>query len=274
MSRKYNLKLDRLPEEQLIYKSLKPVASLPKKVDLRPQMPVIQDQGDLGSCTANALCALFDYNEKKTFIPSRLFVYYNERKIENTILEDSGAYISDGIKSLKTYGVCSEITWPYNISQFTIEPPKLCYTEALSHKALDCKNIRNTLTDMKTCLASGFPFAVGIAVYESFESATVEKTGKVPMPNKRREQFLGGHAIACVGYDDTTNYWIMRNSWGPNWGDKGYFYLPYNYLLDNSLTSELWNITRITTIPNVPIKPNPRQNPYVKKNVSVHSVRS
>lgn len=274
MSRKYNLKIDRLPEEQLIYKSLKPIASLPKKVDLRSQMPAIQDQGELGSCTANALCALFDFNEKKPFIPSRLFVYYNERKIENTVSEDSGAYISDGIKSLKTYGVCSEITWPYNISQFTIEPPKLCYTEALSHKALDCKNIRNTATDMKTCLASGFPFAVGIAVYESFESDAVARTGRVPMPNKSHEEFLGGHAIACVGYDDTNKYWIMRNSWGTNWGDKGYFYLPYNYLLDNSLTSELWNITRITPIPNVPKKANPRQNPYVKRNVSVHSVRS
>jgi C1A family cysteine protease len=97
---------------------------------------------------------------------------------------------------------------------------------------------------MKTCLASGFPIVVGIAVYSSFESGTVAKTGVVPMP-KSNEECLGGHAVVCVGYDDKAQTWIMRNSWGLGWGNKGYFTLPYLYLLDSSLCSDLWCITSL-----------------------------
>jgi len=99
---------------------------------------------------------------------------------------------------------------------------------------------------MKTSLNSGAPFVVGIAVYASFESANVAATGYVPMPDVNNEQFLGGHAIVCVGYNDAKQVWIMRNSWGNSWGANGYFYLPYAYLLDSNLSSDLWNITKMS----------------------------
>ena len=98
---------------------------------------------------------------------------------------------------------------------------------------------------MKMSLSKANPFVVGIVVYESFESDTVAKSGYVPMPNVTSEAMLGGHAVLCVGYNDIKKVWIMRNSWGTSWGDRGYFYLPYAYLLDNTLTSDLWNISKM-----------------------------
>jgi C1A family cysteine protease len=101
---------------------------------------------------------------------------------------------------------------------------------------------------MKGCLISGYPFVVGIEIYSSFESQSVAKTGYVPMPNTLTEQFLGGHAIICLGYNDNLygGVWIMKNSWGSSWGDRGYFYLPYAYLTSNSLAGDLWKITKVT----------------------------
>jgi C1A family cysteine protease len=100
---------------------------------------------------------------------------------------------------------------------------------------------------MQKTLAAGFPFVVGFAVYESFESNAVEKTGTVPMPDVNNEELLGGHAVLCVGYDNSTSRYILRNSWGPNWGNKGYFTLPYAYLEDNDLADDFWVIKLIET---------------------------
>jgi len=244
MSKKtYNVKIERLHPSKLTLMDLKPVTKLPDCVDLRPKMPPIYDQGQLGSCTANALCGVVGY-DKPGFNGSRLFVYYNERKLENDIPDDAGASLSDGIKTLQTYGVCSEKKWPYIISQFAVKPPTKCYQDGLLNKALKVQNIHCDLTSMKNCLISGFPFVIGISVYQSFESQQVAATGIVPMPAPN-EKCLGGHAIVCVGYDDSKQSWIMRNSWGTNWGIKGYFYLPYNYLTNPNLASDAWTVTSI-----------------------------
>jgi len=242
----YNLKIDRLNNEKLKFKICNKV-SLPETVDLRSNFPPVYNQGNLGSCTANALCGVFEFetvDEKVDigFKPSRLFIYYNERKIENTITEDSGAMLSDGIKSLKTFGVCSEKDCPYIIEKFTQKPSDTAYKNALNHKVIDSLNIHQDLTSMKTSLFNKNPFVVGIAVYDSFESPEVAKSGMVPMP-KPNENCLGGHAVVVCGY--TKDHWIIRNSWGASWGDKGYFYLPYLYLLDSKLSSDLWNISKI-----------------------------
>lgn len=215
---------------------------LPENVDLRFKMPPIFDQGELGSCTANAICALVGYLDHG-FIGSRLFLYYNERKIENDINTDSGAYASDGINSLLTYGICSEQKWPYDITKFAVEPPLYCYQDALLHKALQVKNIRNSLSMIKSTLYSNIPFVCGISIYESFESDEVTETGIVPMPSLD-ENLLGYHEICICGYDDKKRVWIGRNSWGGNWGDNGYFYLPYPYLLNSNLTYDLWCIIK------------------------------
>jgi C1A family cysteine protease len=241
--KKFNLLIKRIDPRHLKPTPYNPQPSLPTIIDLRSKFPPVFDQGQLGSCTANALCGLIAYDDP-LLIGSRLFLYYNERKLENDIPDDAGALLSDGIQCLLNYGICSESEWPYDINQFATKPPNSCYTDALNHKALNVTNINNTELSMKNALFSGYPFVVGIAVYASFETQTVANTGLVPMPTIN-DQLLGGHAVVCVGYNDNKKHWIMRNSWGSSWGDNGYFYLPYNYLLDSKLSSDLWCINKM-----------------------------
>ena len=243
----YNLKLDRVSKKKLKFKTINKPVELPESVDLRSMFTRVYDQGELGSCTANALCSVFEFetlDEKVDvgFKPSRLFVYYNERKLEGNINEDSGATLSTGIKSLIKYGVCSEGLCPYKIENFTRRPSVRAYNDAKQHKVVVATNIDQDIATMKASLYNKNPFVVGIAVYESFESQEVAKTGIIPMP-KQGEKMLGGHAICICGYNET--HWIAKNSWGPNWGDKGYFYLPLIYLVDSNLSTDLWNISKI-----------------------------
>jgi C1A family cysteine protease len=218
-------------------------------IDYRNRFPPIYDQGQLASCTANALCALIAYVHKGLF-GSRLFLYYNERVLDNSVKFDNGAYLSDGIITLQQNGICLETFWPYT-NNFSKKPSQICYTLALRNKIYNVYNIINTLPIMKLFLTNGYPFVLGIAIYESFVTASVAANGIVPMPNIEKETFLGGHAIVCIGYNDnmtyngTTGYWIMRNSWGISWGDKGYFYLPYAYLTNDNLSSDLWTIGKM-----------------------------
>lgn len=239
----YNLKIERLHESELNCLEVPKKIRLPHIVDLRSKMPPIYDQGDLGSCTAMALCGLIGY-DNPAIKGSKLFVYYNERFLENDVEHDSGATLADGVISLQKYGVCQETLWPYIIDKFADRPSEICYKEALEHVALQVRNIKNDLKTMKASLANGWPFVVGFNVYSSFESAYVEKTGNVPMPSST-DKYLGGHAAVCVGYDNTKKAFIMRNSWGSDWGIKGYFYMPYAYLTSSKLTSDLWNIQKM-----------------------------
>jgi len=221
------------------------LADLPRKVDLRAQCPPVYDQGQLGSCTANAIGAAYEFMQDKEqlpdFMPSRLFIYYNERKIEGTVGEDSGAMIRDGIKSVNKLGVCPETTWGYDIARFTDEPPQTAYTEALEHQAVAYRRVLPVLHQMQGCLASGVPIVFGFTVYESFESAEVARTGVVPLP-PRSEHVLGGHAVLAVGYDDDSQRFLVRNSWGTGWGMDGYCTMPYGYLTDPALAQDFWAI--------------------------------
>jgi len=224
----------------------KPIA-LPPSVNLSPNCSPVEDQGSLGSCTANALVGALEYIEQKdkcVFVDlSRLFVYYNERKLEGTVNQDSGAQIRDGIKTLASQGICSEKNWPYMVSKFTNKPTTACYKEGLLHTITSYQRINN-LNDMKTCLASGYPFVFGFTVYESFESQEVATTGILPMPSSS-ERVVGGHAVCCVGYDDSKKMVLVRNSWGVDWGLKGYFWMPYNYISNNNLATDMWKINII-----------------------------
>ncbi len=222
------------------------LAELPPVVDLKPNMPSVLNQGQVGSCTANAIANAYRFSRYKQGVqkpikPSRLFIYYNERVLENSVDSDSGAMIRDGFKTINETGICSESLWKYNESKFARRPPEKCYQQATTHKALQYFRINQTLNELKSCLAEGFPFVLGFSVYESFQSGYVARTGVASLPTAG-EQLLGGHAVAAVGYSDETQTWLLQNSWGTGWGMDGYFRLPFAYLTESDLSSDFWTL--------------------------------
>lgn len=225
---------------------LSKAAPLPPIMSLRDKMPPVYDQGALGSCTSNAIGAAVQYarrhqNLLPDFVPSRLFIYYCERLIERTVYYDAGAMIRDGMRVVAKQGSPPETDWPYDISKFAVRPPKLAYLDALNNQVLQYSRVTQSLSQMKGCLAAGFPFVLGFAVYASFMTDEVATTGIMPMPASN-EDMLGGHAVLAVGYDDVRHTFLIRNSWGPDWGQAGYFEMPYAYLIDRQLSSDLWMV--------------------------------
>jgi C1A family cysteine protease len=217
-----------------------------------PDLSTVYDQGQLGSCTANALAAAFEYEQKaqniEDFMPSRLFIYFNERVIENTVQYDSGAALSDGIKALTNVGTCHETIWPYDINKFTERPSKESFTDGSHHQIVASKRVPVTVQGFKTMINMGYPVAFGFTVYASFESQEVANTGIMKMP-ARGEKVLGGHAVLCVGYDDDMSHSGLkgflrcRNSWSSSWGQQGYFFMPYDYV-HKGLVSDMWVISK------------------------------
>lgn len=233
--------------------------SLPKKLPKlksvylfdRFNTPPIYDQGRLGSCVGNGVAALvqFALMNKGTnhptsdlFFPSRLFIYYYARAIEGSINVDAGASIRDGIKVINSLGVPSEKKWPYDISQFSVQPSQAALDEALKFESLEYLRIDNTKkADIVGALLQGHPVVFGFAVYDSFESGDVAQTGVVPYPADS-EQFLGGHCCVIWGYNADKDYFLCRNSWGPNWGKNGYFQMPAKYITSEWLADDFWII--------------------------------
>jgi C1A family cysteine protease len=225
--------------------------ALPASVSLRPKMPAVYDQGQLGSCTANAIAGAVQYQQMRqaetegSQIPSRLFIYYEERRIEGTIPYDAGANIRDGIKVVANEGAPAETDWPYNINHFARKPPAQAYTDALQYRALSYGHPMRTSYYLRNALAVGHPITFGFTVYSSFPmDATDAAQSLVPMPDEYQEEILGGHAVLAVGYKLINGhlYFEVRNSWGPGWGDSGYFWMPLAYLLDPGLSSDFWVI--------------------------------
>jgi C1A family cysteine protease len=260
MNPKYNLKVERnvAPEKVKDFtvssvssvssaSSASSPSSTPTTVDIRNKISIMYDQGPLGSCTANALCYAYIFDDP-SYRPSRLFLYYNERYLDHDVNQDAGSTLSQGIYALEKYGVCSEPTWPYNVSKYTVKPQPDAYKEGVKHEVITANRVLQTMSSLKGCLISGFPFVVGIEIFASFESNTVNKTGYVPLPDINNEELLGGHAVICVGFNDSKGVWIMKNSWGASWGDKGYFYLPYSYLTNPDLSGDAWKITKVTVV--------------------------
>ncbi len=236
---------DRPDHRDKLYTAIaKPPRKLPTSVDLRASCSRVENQKELGSCTANALVGNLEFLEKRARKPavnlSRLFVYYNERVLEGTVNEDSGAFLRDGIKTLVKQGVCRETLWPYVVSRFAAKPSPACFTQARDHQVLSYHRVLS-LKEMRMCLAEGFPFVFGFTVYESFESDAVARTGRVNMPQPG-EKDVGGHAVMAVGYDDARKRFLIRNSWGTDWGLKGYYTMPYDYLADRNLSDDFWTI--------------------------------
>lgn len=225
------------------YKTIMPTIELPDKVDLRQMFPEVYNQGNLGSCTAQAIASAIQFeqlkNHKIKFNPSRLFIYYNERVIERTVNIDSGAMIRTGVKSVSTHGVCNESLWQYNIREFKRKPTQMCYKEAKNDKVIEYYRLNQKSTQLKTCLSQGYPFVFGFSVYENIE--TVGSDGVLTLPDIN-QSCLGGHAVLCVGYDDEAQRFIVRNSWGKDWGDNGHFYMPYEYVINRDLAADFWTI--------------------------------
>jgi C1A family cysteine protease len=221
---------------------------LPPLVDLRPYMSEIEDQGELGSCTANAIAGAHEYLQNRikgnyTDV-SRLFIYYLERKEENAVDEDSGGYLRDGMKALQSYGVCSEEIWPYDVNSWRDEPPQEAFDDAASHTIDEYHRVPVELDAMRTCLAEGYPFVLGLELYKSFESHGHHgHHGHIAMP-RSGEKDIGSHAMLCVGYSDSDKVFLVRNSWGTDWGDQGYCYVPYAYLANDEYTNDCWTLRK------------------------------
>ena len=231
----YGWKPDKLDPRDYIYRPR--AVHRPQSVDLRSKLPPCWDQGQLGSCTAFALTGAVAFLHNG-FEGSQLFLYYKERVLEHSTKEDAGAEIRDGIKVLAKCGVPPEEVWPYDISKFTKRPPAKAYREAKKDLISEYRRLSG-LSDYLDCLAAGFPFVIGITVYESFESDAVARTGEVPMPSPN-EPDVGGHAICVVGYR-SDGHFIVRNSWSDSWGDHGHFYVAPEYLVN--LGGDAWTIT-------------------------------
>lgn len=222
-------------------------------VDLRGAfMPSVYDQGDLGSCTANAIAGAVEFEQRKQklrdFMPSRLFIYYCERALEGTISSDSGAMIRDGFKVLNSQGVCEDHFWPYDQykARWNLKPTAASYRYAVRHKSVQYLSLNQDVVTMKSCLAAGFPFVFGFSVYDAFESDVVAQSGILNLPTPS-EKNIGGHAVLCVGYDDASQRFIVRNSWGTGWGmsGSGYFTIPYSYLTNVNLADDFWTLRLI-----------------------------
>ena len=219
------------------------------EVDPRADLPAVFDQGQLGSCTANAVAGAVEYDAKLNgsdpgFL-SRLWIYYYERKIEGQPLDqDTGAQGRDGFKVCQKLGVPLEQDWPYDITKFSDEPPSSLDAEAQQHRISNYRAVPRNLDSIKAVLSNRQTMAFGFSVYETFESPDVAKTGIVPLPT-RGEKVLGGHEVLLVGYlKDEPNYGLVRNSWGTDWGITGYFLMPWAYLLDAHLASDFRTIRR------------------------------
>jgi C1A family cysteine protease len=240
------------------------VKSLPVSVDLREWCSPVENQGGLGSCTAHAGAGIIEYYERKSFgrhiDASRLFLYKVTRNLMK-VKGDTGAYLRKSMGAMVLFGVPPEEYWPYTDDEkrFDEEPPAFCYAFAQNYQTV--KYFRHDpprtkpeeiLKKVKTYLASNHPSMFGFTVYNSIEQA--EGTGRIPFPSPK-ERIEGGHAVAVVGYDDkmkiknkygkveTTGALLIRNSWGKEWGEKGYGWLPYEYVL-RGLAEDFWSILK------------------------------
>lgn len=252
MPRKYGCLPD-APDARDFVASVRPGRAArprPAKIDLEPKFPPVYDQGDANSCVGNAVAAAFEYDnlrqpEVVDFSPSRLFIYYNARAAVHDTAADDGAQIRDGIKGIAKYGACPEPEWPYDVAQVTRRPEARCYTDARKHKAVLYQRVPQTLDAIQTFLATEIPVVFGMAVFESFESTAVERSGVVNMP-ERGEKQVGAHAVVLAGYDAGAKRFKVRNSWGKAWGQRGYFTLPFAYVVRGALASDFWVARSIT----------------------------
>jgi hypothetical protein len=224
---------------------------------LRGKMPEVKNQGELGSCVSNSATLCIEFCLSKEDLPappqSRLYLYFFGRmmtalqedpnatpeEIQQYINTDSGLEIRTAFKTLLKYKCCPEKLCPYDISKFTVKPDEEAIKNATLHQ-IKYLAVDQSLDGIKSCIVEGFPVTIGIQVFESFMSEDVAKTGDVPMPDVDNEQCVGGHCLTLVGFDDVSKKFLIQNSWGTAWGDKGFCTIPYDYILNTTLASDFW----------------------------------
>ena len=216
----------------LLFKLRLKTTQLPALVDLTKGMPNCENQGNLGACTAFAIGGAVQYallKQGKTLLnPSKLFVYYEERLREGTVNEDSGAMIRTGFKVIADKGFANEKDWPYIVRRFKRKPVEVAYTRSKLDVVDKYERVDTSLLALRTALATGNPVVLGMPVFEGMMSEETAQSGVVYKPT-RFEQNMGGHAVLLMGYDDKKKSFLVRNSWGRDWGKNGYFELSYDY---------------------------------------------
>jgi C1A family cysteine protease len=232
------------------------LAALPTKVDLRAKFPPVFHQGKLNSCSANAVVAVIAFlqrEDQQADLLSRLFIYYNARKLRGTEDKENGAFLRDALKSINKVGACIEPHWPYPYPLPTdrdqlhalaiTQPPERCYAGARQHN-LHYQRLRRELAQLKGCLASGYPFVFGFFESEAFKAdpGPVAQGGVLPMPPPDEPIGTTGHAVVAVGYDDAQQTFLIRNSWGPNWGIGGHCMMPYTFLMHPHRANDFWTV--------------------------------
>jgi Papain family cysteine protease len=224
-------------------------AEMPEMIDLRPFMTSVENQYDSNSCTANAMAGAYEYLENRLYGQatdvSRLFIYYNARALDGSTHEDEGTYLANCVKVVRKYGACSEEIWPFQLGQIKAKPPKAAYKDGVRFRIEDAASVAVDLDTMRACLAEGYPFVFGLQLFESF-TGSGGNGGLVAMPDPENETHNGGHAMLCVGYSDSDQVFVVRNSWGPEWGDGGYCYVPYAYMADPVMTADCWVIRQVS----------------------------
>ncbi|MEZ0374383.1 MAG: C1 family peptidase, partial [Candidatus Sericytochromatia bacterium] len=231
------------------------IGKLPAKVDLRPHMTRVEDQGDTNSCAANATAGAYEYlikrHQGQHKDVSRLYIYYNGRYMDDAdSIEDEGATLHSIIEGLKEYGACEEASWEFDPDYVNEEPDESAYEEGSSFVVQSVRQVPTDLASWKTALASGYPIIFALMLFDSFDKQ--RKPGLVPPPSKKEasRESHGGHAMLCVGYSDPDKVFIVRNSWGKEWGDKGYCYIPYDYVMNPEHNfDDSWIIERLDELP-------------------------
>lgn len=246
MTRKYGWIPDSYDHRDLFF-SLSVRKVLPKEIDWREFAPAIRNQGQVGACTGFTAAGAHEFLQMKTdpltvFNPSAYFAYYSARELEGTTGRDAGATIRDVVKGIGKKGICTEQLWPSsNAKTALVKPSDEAVKDGELHQVLQYSRVIQTLDLLKSCIAARYPLCFGVMVYESFQTAKVKKTGVIPIPNKK-EKLLGGHALWSCGYSDKNEWFIVANSWGKEFGDKGYVYIPYDYLCNSKLASDFWQL--------------------------------